>query len=610
MSVKYDKIKSNKTIIKYDPTKILNKKGLLNEAAIKCRYDLMYINDYYRMEGEKIKDYNIFIRNRSEYDRDIINFKKMIVFDSNDEFMFRAGYIKNKILKSKILEKLDNLDHNQISKTREILMKSKKEFTGRLTSAEKSYDPYKDYKLKERREISNRNKLRASLIKPRPEKSKILITPNRNNSYDSDKSIGSLNYMPTNQTKNSKKSNSVNRRMINYGKVPKPRRKSRILKENSIADHIDGYQNINSRNYMDILNNMNMEVLNPSLPDINSDSKTSKKEEFTNVSLEGDKVYLIKNYLYTNQEKQSRLHKVASLNSVLINSQIRNVLRKKTSKKLVHEILTGPSVQSNSMNNVGLNTGNSLNTLIENTANNFNNLDNNSYSVFDVSNSEFNKLQLMTYDDTASQNFTNSNCNSNQLGKRSSTKIKMNGRDILKKIYTGAPMTNTEESGKKSEKIFSTFKYRNTLARPNKLPNYLIQSKNKITAANTNTLNTEPYSNLQTDPSVPYLPTNNSKNDKVSLTTEHKKKKRITFDQINNNKSNAMLTGHYKHLNTLTNKIDDEFKNFNKMIGGVLYTRAEDDLYYNPQSKFVNEDITHIDIKKFFKRNLTFDLEF
>lgn len=650
MSERLYQTKSYINLNKYEPTKVLNKKGLLNEAAIKCRYDLMYINDYYRLEGEKLKDDNIFLKHRGECDRDIINFKKMIFYDSNDELMYRAGYIKNKILKSEILEKLDNLDHSESSKTREIVMKAKKEYTSRVSETLTNDSVcYKEFKIKERREIIQHNRKELDLLKLNNTDKNLNLSIQRAESKDTrgirdDRSvitggIGSNYYhspQSIRQLPENKNSNSAKKRMLNYGKVPKLRKKSRIIKEGSFTDHIEGYQNIksNSSNLLDYLNtNKDLNILpentnNPSynLPDIYNNktpkNKFEEQKEFTNVSLEGEKVYLMKNFLYTPEEKEARMLKVASMNTVLNNSQIRNVLKKRNSKKFVHEILsgvTGVSIDSTNNYNLPLKTddGNSYN----------NDNYNNSYSEYGKS--MMNKLHALTTEDTLSQEKIYSNQNTNKSNKRSTVTIKMNGRDILKKIYTGGPMVNdSDSSNKKTErKIPLTSISRNTLGRQStRLPSYLIQAKNtsRTSMPNLNNfsymLNHESANTLENSSKIILDTEPNSNNFKTYSQNEENllsepnnnqfsKKNRITFDEINNRKSNRDLKNHYSHLNNLTNKIDDEFKNFNKIIDKIVYHREEDDLYYFPQTKFLHEDLSNVDVKKFLKRNLTFELD-
>jgi hypothetical protein len=582
--------KSSGKLNKYQPTKILNKKGLLNEAAIKCRYDLMYINDYYRTEGEKLKDDNLFLRNRSECDRDIINFKKMIVYDSNDELMYRAGYIKNKILNSQILDKLDNLDHTETSKTREIVMKAKKEYTSRVTEALTNDSvSYKEFKLKERRENIEKNKIGLSLVKQMDREKLLNLSMQRERSeskkFIEDRSVSSHGgggsdyynnspYSPkSNFSKKNKNSNSPKKRMLNYGKVPKPRKKSRIIKEGTFTDHIEGYQNINSNssNLLEYINN-DINLFNGtnnngsfSLPDINKNktpkntqntqntkntqntqnTQNNRQEEYTNVSLEGNKIYLMKNYLYTPEEKEARMLKVTSMNTVLNNSQIRNVLKKRNSKKLVHEILTGitgglatvtgTATVNSSNNNFGL----KLKTEDGNISTTFDNY-NNSYSEYGKSMMNKLQLHLLTNEDTVtlSHEKNNSNQNTNQSHKRSNGTIKMNGRDILKKIYTGGPMTNdTDSKNKKSDKKISlTFNSRNTLGRQSgRLPSYLIQAKNNSSLKDESSPRMETSMNLNynlhTEPHVANFKTYSHNEEKLNTEpNKNQNKRRITFE--------------------------------------------------------------------------------
>ena len=94
----------------YDPIKILNKTKFLNDAAIKCRYDLMNINRFYDSKGIKFKK-NLFLPFiYNQFDKDILDYGNKKKNSSYKDLKSKAELIIDKIHQSSIIEKLNNVD--------------------------------------------------------------------------------------------------------------------------------------------------------------------------------------------------------------------------------------------------------------------------------------------------------------------------------------------------------------------------------------------------------------------------------------------------------------------------------------------------------------------
>jgi hypothetical protein len=85
---------------KFKPQIFLHKNSLLNEASLKYRYDLAFMNDYFESKGHKFSQEKLFQKSRTETDHDLLQFKKIQFKESIDEKVMRANFIKNKILNS------------------------------------------------------------------------------------------------------------------------------------------------------------------------------------------------------------------------------------------------------------------------------------------------------------------------------------------------------------------------------------------------------------------------------------------------------------------------------------------------------------------------------
>ena len=98
----------------YNPVKELNKVKFLNEAAIKCRYDLMNINRFWDSKGIKYKK-NIFLPYiYNQFDKDISDYGTRLKSSSYKDLKSKAEFIIEKIHRSSIFEKLENIDQTAI----------------------------------------------------------------------------------------------------------------------------------------------------------------------------------------------------------------------------------------------------------------------------------------------------------------------------------------------------------------------------------------------------------------------------------------------------------------------------------------------------------------
>ena len=102
----------------YDPVKVLNKVKFLNEAAIKCRYDLMNINRFYDSKGIKFKKNNFLPYIHNQVDKDIADYGTKMKNSSYLDLKSNAEFIVDKIHRSSILEKLNNIDQRPPSAQR------------------------------------------------------------------------------------------------------------------------------------------------------------------------------------------------------------------------------------------------------------------------------------------------------------------------------------------------------------------------------------------------------------------------------------------------------------------------------------------------------------
>jgi len=99
----------------YDPIKILNKSKFLNEAAIKCRYDLMHINRFYDSQGISYKKSVFLPYIHHKFDKDIVEYGNKFKNSSYQDLKTKAEMIYNKINESSIIEKLNKIDHTENS---------------------------------------------------------------------------------------------------------------------------------------------------------------------------------------------------------------------------------------------------------------------------------------------------------------------------------------------------------------------------------------------------------------------------------------------------------------------------------------------------------------
>jgi hypothetical protein len=98
----------------YDPVKVLNKVKFLNEAAIKCRYDLMNINRFYDSKGIKFKKNNFLPYIHNQFDKDIADYGSKMKNSSYKDLKSKAEFIVDKIHRSSIFEKLNNIDQTAL----------------------------------------------------------------------------------------------------------------------------------------------------------------------------------------------------------------------------------------------------------------------------------------------------------------------------------------------------------------------------------------------------------------------------------------------------------------------------------------------------------------
>ena len=156
----------------YDPIKIWNQRSFLNDVAIKCRFDMMYINRYYKEEGYTFKDNNLFINvTDPSCDKDITDFKHKIINDNVDDLIYRADLINSDILKSGVYDKIDSSDHTSLMninlniKNKSILKRNEKiKFLKDIQNEEKLF--HRLYKNGSRERVAH---LKARKISPQKE---------------------------------------------------------------------------------------------------------------------------------------------------------------------------------------------------------------------------------------------------------------------------------------------------------------------------------------------------------------------------------------------------------------------------------------------------------
>lgn len=146
--------------IVYDPIKIINRRRFLNDLSIKFRYDLIYIDEFYKMNNIKF-DNNKFAKHKvsgkTNLDKDVLDFNKVIKNMPLSYLVSRAEAIDEKIKKSNVLENLDKLDHtsgNYIRNLRHPRCKDKNNlnFVEKNLNETKNYEiSYKNYKIKEKK---------------------------------------------------------------------------------------------------------------------------------------------------------------------------------------------------------------------------------------------------------------------------------------------------------------------------------------------------------------------------------------------------------------------------------------------------------------------------
>ena len=105
-----------------DPLKKWNEENLLNKAALKCRYDLISINNYNEKKGiETGSHWNLY--NPYPYlDNDLLEYKSKLEKKSIEEIGNRTQNVINDIIQKDITKKLHKVNHTQeLSKAFQLL---------------------------------------------------------------------------------------------------------------------------------------------------------------------------------------------------------------------------------------------------------------------------------------------------------------------------------------------------------------------------------------------------------------------------------------------------------------------------------------------------------
>ena len=135
----------------YDPIKIMNKRRFLNEISIKCRYDLIHMDDFYKRNNinfeNKKKAFKHNVAGKINLDKDFIDFNEMVKNMPLSYLVNRAEAIDKKIKESNVLEILDTLDHTSGNYIKMLCPSKLKE-----TNDIKILKFYRDHKLKEKKD--------------------------------------------------------------------------------------------------------------------------------------------------------------------------------------------------------------------------------------------------------------------------------------------------------------------------------------------------------------------------------------------------------------------------------------------------------------------------
>jgi hypothetical protein len=170
----------------YDPIKILNKSKFLNEAAIKCRYDLMHINRFYDSQGINFKKSVFLPYIHHKFDRDIVEYGNKFKNSSYQDLKAKAEMIYNKINESSILEKLNKIDHTANSNLKSLRMKT--ELGNRMNNAitlesllnSENIENDKDQNCDKNNYVSTQN---SSILKYKPQLNTVYEIPSRNRRF-------------------------------------------------------------------------------------------------------------------------------------------------------------------------------------------------------------------------------------------------------------------------------------------------------------------------------------------------------------------------------------------------------------------------------------------
>lgn len=295
----------------YDPVKLFNKRRLLNEIAIKCRYDLMYINDFYRDEGIKFKDNNIFINVHRKYDKDIKDFNSRIKNDNVNQLMERADIIKGNIIASGVFEAIDSMDHTSLQKIKNNLNRSSERGNSQRPTLGEFKQFYKDFKLNEKRKIMKANRELFSFV------NKSLNNPDTKVGCKNNRK-SSINMSSSPVVEEKRKLKKM--RMEQYGKLPQIKKRGAIItndtnanditKEDNYYSHTEVQGHGNSSNINNTSDNDYFKLI----------SQTEPSKEFSNISLNSNGMELMKNCLFTSDEIRQREKYKALLNSSLNSS--------------------------------------------------------------------------------------------------------------------------------------------------------------------------------------------------------------------------------------------------------------------------------------------------
>lgn len=343
------KFNNPKVLDNYDPIKVLNKKGVLNDAAIKVRYDLMYLNNYYKNEGVKIHDNNLFMKNRGVCDKDIVEYKRYCWDFNYKELTTKAQVIRNNICNSEILKTLDSAKHSKPKHFNLKLRKMENSISNYKNENNKNDFNYKEFKLKERRKTNLENKQYyqpniseevtkenyfIQLPKPKLPKITVLKPPTPESTYP----------------KFSKK------KMVEYGKLPKFKRKSKILVDSNLQDDgsldLDLNMDLNTIEYKHNETDKSIHYYNVEEDDdekasiikdksLLDKSNVSNLPEFTNISLNSKSMVLIKNYIFPTSNSPRRQRNM---------NKLHNLYTRNRSVKMLNELIKMDTISPQNRN--------------------------------------------------------------------------------------------------------------------------------------------------------------------------------------------------------------------------------------------------------------------